>query len=73
MKISVEVIHDQVVEINADPEGLDYLIEALTQLKSNGDHVHLMSEDWGMWQLDNKSRHKDGKVIHHLEVIRNEG
>jgi len=73
MRISVEIVDDEKVEINANEQGLEYLINALTQLKKNGDHVHMMTEAWGMWELAEKTRHDDSKLIHHLEFIRNEG
>ncbi len=72
MRISVEIVDDEKVEINANEQGLEYLINALTQLKKNGDHVHMMTEAWGMWQLNEQTSHTDSKLVQHLEIIRNE-
>jgi len=72
MKISVEIVDGETVEINANEQGLEFLINALTQLKKNGDHVHMMTEAWGMSELAEMPRHDDSKLVHHLEIIRSE-
>ncbi len=81
MKISVEILNinntseqdKAVVEINADEEGLDYLIKLLSDLKKNGDHFHLMTPAWGMDDLSEEQYHEKSVLVNHLEIIRNEG
>ena len=81
MKISVEILNinntgkqdKAVVEINADEEGLDYLIKLLSDLKKNGDHFHLMTPAWGMDDLSEEQYHEKSVLVNHLEIIKNEG
>ncbi len=81
MNISVEILnlndgleHDKaVVEINADAEGLEYLIKLLSDLKKNGDHFHLMTPAWGMDDLSDEKYHQKSVLVNHLEVIKNDG
>ena len=81
MKVSVEILNfkdagerdEAVVEINADKEGIDYLIKLLTDLKKNGDHFHMMTPSWGMNDLSEEKYHEGSVLVNHLEIIRNEG
>lgn len=59
------------VEIYIDRDKLASLIKRLTLLADEevGDHVHLMTEAWGLGDLTD-AEHADGNVItHHLKVI----
>jgi hypothetical protein len=67
---------DQVVAIEMDREGLDHLIGALTRLQGvmAPDHDHLMSEEWGSWELTTDDPLLP-RVAHHLrlELLGSEG
>lgn len=81
MNVSVEILNLKdageqdraVIEINADKEGIDYLIKLLTDLKKNGDHFHMMTPTWGMDDLSENKYHEKSVLVNHLEIIRNEG
>lgn len=57
------------VEIYLDDEGLDQLIQRLTQIKNrNTDHVHFMSQSWGLGNLDEVKHKATNRVAHHLRI-----
>lgn len=75
MRLTVSY-ESEVVAIEMDREGLDHLIRSLTGLQSAKapDHDHLMSEEWGSWELTTGEPLLPG-VVHHLrlELVGSEG
>lgn len=58
------------VEINLDADGLTSLLSQLKFLQDGRtDHVHLMSESWGGWHLDDRPRSETGTVVRHVKII----
>lgn len=61
-----------VVEIYLDQEGLDLLLYKLEQLKkdmSEGEHVHLMAESWGVEdELSDDIKGANNSSIKHLKI-----
>ena len=47
-----------------DAEGCDLLMRSLGHLHVCGDHDHLMTEDWGSWELDSTKHGADTELIH---------
>lgn len=73
--ITVEVELDEsdepkdVVSIYMDQEGLDEIISRLQLLRRDeGDHLHLMSESWGLGDLSESQIGKNSRVVHHLKL-----
>ena len=67
---------DDQLFIHADSEGIRILLKSLNHLLDkieNGmiDHDHLMTDDWGGWELSNEIQDKEGKtkLIHHVKII----
>jgi hypothetical protein len=60
---------DEEVEITFDREGLDHLIRSLTSLQKSSapDHEHLMTEEWGSWELTTAEPGLT-TVAHHLRL-----
>lgn len=59
------------VEIYVDQKNLLSLVKRLTLLADNppGEHLHFMSESWGLGDLTEET-HMDSNVItHHLKII----
>jgi hypothetical protein len=57
--------------IHADEEGLKFLVSQLNKLLSqtkegNFDHAHLMTEEWGGYELSSES--KGGETINHVKI-----
>ena len=53
--------------IHADSEGVRILIKSLNHLldkieKGTADHDHLMTDDWGGWELSNENKIKKIKL-----------
>jgi hypothetical protein len=75
MRLTVSY-EDQVVAIEMDREGLEHLIRSLTRLQGvkAPDHDHLMSEEWGSWELTTDDPFFP-LVAHHLrlELVGSEG
>jgi hypothetical protein len=73
--ITVEVVQDEVgtfdeiVEIYFDKDGLLELSARLQLLlEGKADHIHLMSESWGLGDLDEKTHKKNNRLAHHLQL-----
>jgi hypothetical protein len=57
------------VEIYFDNEGLDYLCYRLGHMKNGKtDHLHLMSESWGMDDLSETTHQPRNRTAHHLRI-----
>lgn len=57
--------------IHTDLNGLDNLIDELNKLlksaeKGKNDHMHLMTEEWGGYELSSESQ--GGEVLNHVKV-----
>lgn len=57
--------------IHSDLNGLRNLIDELNKLlksaeKSNSEHTHLMTEEWGGYELSSES--KGGEIINHVKI-----
>jgi len=76
MKITVEIGNTRdsknnrpcVVEIYCDSEGLDYLLEELSELKKVGDHIHFMTPSWGEGDLSEDKQGAENDLAHHLKL-----
>ena len=73
--ITVEVELDEsnepkdAVSIYMDQEGLDEFIARLQLLRRNeDDHLHLMSESWGLGDLSESRIGKNSRIVHHLKL-----
>jgi hypothetical protein len=73
--ITVEVLKDdkgtckEVAEIFFDKDGLEDLLARLTLIKDGkADHIHLMSETWGLGDLSETALRPDSLLIHHLQL-----
>lgn len=73
--ITVEIVLDEsgkckeIVEIYFDEDGLIEL-QARLALLQNGkaDHIHLMSESWGLGDLSETKRRDSNLLAHHLQL-----
>ncbi|MEM7621447.1 MAG: Imm32 family immunity protein [Pseudomonadota bacterium] len=59
------------VEIYLDKNNLESLITRLKRLSKEtvGEHIHLMSESWGLGDLDEKTHLSENVITHHLKII----
>ena len=58
-----------IVEIYFDKEGLSELLARLRLIEDGkSDHVHLMSESWGLGDLDEDLHRATNKLVHHLQL-----
>jgi hypothetical protein len=61
---------NEVVEIYLDKDGLTDLQARLSLLQDNKtEHIHLMTESWGLGDLSEKKQNKLNALAHHLKVI----
>lgn len=59
----------EVVEIYFDKEGLDDLLARLALIKTGKtDHIHLMSESWGLDDLSEDKQRESNQLAHHLKI-----
>ena len=61
------------VEIYIDEDGLSNLTNQLKFLSSPNEHVHFMSESWGVGTLSEQifaDDDKDVSLVHHLRITR---
>lgn len=57
------------VEIYFDKEGLDYLAARINRMvEGKIDHVNLMSESWGLGDLDENKHRESNRIAHHLRL-----
>ncbi len=68
MLLTVEYKKEE-VEIYADVQGLDLLIERLLLLKKRGGHEHLMTPSWGGNELTEQKQSPANELIHHLCIM----
>ena len=58
-----------VVSIYMDQDGIDEIISRLQLLRRNkDDHLHLMSESWGLGDLSESRIGTNSKIVHHLKL-----
>ena len=67
MTLTVEYV-DDVVEIFADREGLDSLIQTLQRLRERGGHDHLMTPSWAGHELTEVKYDPASTLINHLRI-----
>lgn len=63
--------HKDELFIHADEEGLRFLVDEFSKLLShtkegNFDHTHLMTEEWGGYELSSESQ--GGEIINHVKI-----
>lgn len=59
----------EVVEVYFDKEGLDDLQARLSLIeKGETDHIHLMSETWGLGDLSEEKQREGNLLAHHLRL-----
>lgn len=59
----------QIVEIYFDRKGLDELQQRLELLgKGKVDHIHMMSESWGLGDLAETKHRENNQIVHHLQL-----
>ena len=57
------------VELYFDKEGLEQLFERLNHLRDGKtDHLHLMSEEWGLGDLNEEPHKENNRIAHHLRM-----
>ena len=57
------------VEIYFDREGIEYLVYRLQHiLDAKTDHISLMSESWGLGDLDEIKHRDNNRIAHHLRM-----
>ncbi|MCW5958621.1 MAG: immunity protein 32 [Pyrinomonadaceae bacterium] len=62
------------VEIYLDREGLNDLIARLSLIKDGKtEHIHLMSESWGLGDLSENKEKENNLLAHHLKIILTDG
>ena len=73
--ITVEIMLDangkckEIVEIYFDKNGLEELQARLTLLQNGkADHIHLMSESWGLGDLSEEKHRDTNLLVHHLQL-----
>jgi hypothetical protein len=73
--ITVEIVCDEngkqkdIVEIYFDEIGLSELIDRLSLItKDKNDHLHLMTESWGLGDLAEETHQAGNRVVHHLQL-----
>ena len=59
----------EIVELYFDDEGLEELLARLLLLRGGpSDHLHLMSESWGLGDLSEKKNGTNTMLAHHLKL-----
>lgn len=60
------------VEIHLDQESLESFIKQLQMIQAGQtDHIHFMSESWGMGDLtEEKQGGNKNSLVHHLKVLK---
>lgn len=67
---TVELKGNEEVEIYLDADALSSLSKRLRSLeKGKTDHIHLMSESWGLGDLTEERQGKETTLIHHLKIL----
>lgn len=62
------------VEIYLDREGLNDLIARLSLIKDGKtEHIHLMTESWGLGDLSENKEKENNLLAHHLKIILTDG
>jgi hypothetical protein len=57
------------VEIYFDKDGLEYLLARLNHITlGKTDHLNLMSESWGLGDLDEVKHRETNRIIHHIRM-----
>ncbi|QQS33259.1 MAG: immunity protein 32 [Acidobacteriota bacterium] len=64
-----------VLHVHVDKEGIDILMRSLERLKKDlekgeCEHEHLMSEEWGGWELSvsDQTNKEKGKPVHQVNI-----
>ena len=60
------------LEIHADSDGLQELVDQVNKLKSveGNEHLHLMTEDWGGDELSNDKQNEESELINHVKIFK---
>jgi len=57
------------IEIHANAQGINALIEQLKKTIQTSDHQHLMTKDWGGEELSSEKQGLSNHLIHHVKII----
>jgi len=70
VKLSKDKPAPESVEIYLDSKGLTDLQGRLSLLgHGDTDHIHLMTESWGLGDLSDEKHTNQNELIHHLKII----
>ncbi len=60
------------LEIHADAKGLNELVAQLKKLSGyeGGDHLHLMTGDWGGDELSSEKQNSNAELINHVKIFK---
>ena len=68
--LTFEITRDgDVVEIHANQDGLSTLIRCLEELRVHGDHIHLMTQDWGGQELTQEKQGPENRLVNHVKLM----
>ena len=57
------------IEVYFDKEGLDYLFARMSHIRDGKtDHLNLMSESWGLGDLNETPHRETNRIAHHLRM-----
>lgn len=68
MKLSIDYQPDAIVNLVCDAEGATFLIDSMEKIKAGG-HDHLMTEEWGGWELTPGEVTEPGIVVHQWNIF----
>lgn len=62
---------DHSVEIYIDKVSLESLVKRLSNLceEKIGEHMHLMTESWGLGDLTENLQGDNNQLVHHLKIV----
>ncbi|MBC7808001.1 MAG: immunity protein 32 [Akkermansiaceae bacterium] len=66
--ITFEHVDEGILEVFVDDEGKEILLSLLHNLKSPGDHEHLMTPAWSGHGLSEEANNPVGKVIQMVTI-----
>jgi len=72
--VQVKVGNNQQIErcfLSFDKEGMEFLVSRLSKtfFRKEGDHIDLLSTEWGAGQLGSNPYFEGCPVVHHLELF----
>lgn len=63
---------NEILEIHGNQKGLEKLKTLIDSLlsKASSDHIHLMSENWGGYELSNDKQCEENEIINHVKLFK---